>query len=687
MLVLQVKFRTVPTIIIVLFLLFTMRNHLPLATRFHIANNSWVTPNIYKKGDPVEIIVNKVESDLTQLPYAYYDLPFTCPPSQSKKPLHLSLNEIIRGDRKWESDYELKFGEDMPCKILCARKTTKDGIKSAIDLIKKGYVAQWLIDEELPAATTFISTTDHKKYYGSGFPLGYYDEEEDIVYLHNHLMFVIRFHAIDDNHFTIVGFEVYPRSVSDYSCPGARKDYENYELHVPEADDELQYLPFTYSVYWREEFDVEWKDRFNFFFNNGELSNEITAKFHWISLANSFGIVILASFIVAFIFIKVSLKDRVHDDKLDTFDTNLLADNNGAVLPAIARNWLNPEITTGVRILIAFVSMGVQCLFTIVGALAISCSLNKLHDVRNSVLTMTFIFFILGAAMASFVGSYLFIQINLQSKPGSSNNLPLHNISVFSIISGCLLPGLIMTSTLILNSIVWAHDSTNALPFGTIVLIVFLYFLVCIPLSYLGGQFAVKSISYKPSKRATISPANSSYQEKLGGSLLRYRSKRKNLITNSFTALLLLISGIFPFIIIYVELQYVYKSVWLEKTTFYYYYGFLLANILLLCVVISEISIIVCYILMTITSKKEANEVDWRWKVYQAGSSPALYMELYSLYYIFWILNIRGFSSILLSVCYSTIFNVICGLGMGSLGYLSSYFFIRYVSHDRTKSH
>ncbi|CAB4252156.1 similar to Saccharomyces cerevisiae YER113C TMN3 Protein with a role in cellular adhesion and filamentous growth [Maudiozyma barnettii] len=684
MFVLQIKFKTLPTVILVLFLLFTLRNHLPLATRFQVANNSWVTPNIYQKGDKVEIIVNKVESDLTQLPYAYYDLPFTCPPSNFKKPLHLSLNEIIRGDRKWQSDYELKFGEDMPCKILCARKTNKEGMKTAIDLIKKGYVAQWLIDEELPAATTFISTKDQKKYYGSGFPLGYYDEDTGTVYLHNHLMFVIRFHATDDNNFTIVGFEVYPRSVSDYSCPGARKDYENYELVVPEADDELQYLPFTYSVYWREEFDVEWKDRFKFFFNNGELSDEITSKFHWISLANSIGIVILASFIVAFIFIKVSLKDRTTQER-DTYETNILADNT-AILPMIAENWLNPKGTRWIHMLIVMISMGVQCIFTIIGALAISCSLNKLHDVRNSVLSMTFVFFILGAAMASYVGSYLLIQINMRSKSTVLNDIQIRGVISFSILCGCLLPGLVMTSTLILNSIVWAHDSTNALPFGTIVLIVFMYFLVCIPLSYIGGQLAVKSLENKRVKMSSHTN-DRAYIEKSGGSLTRFRSKKKKLLIDSFTILLILISGIFPFIIIYVELQFVYKSVWLEKTTFYYYYGFLLANILLLCIVICEISIIVCYVMMTITSKKEADEVDWRWKVYQAGSSPAWYMELYSLYYIFWVLNIRGFSSILLSVCYSTIFNVICGFGMGSLGYLSSYFFIRYVSHSRTKTH
>lgn len=680
MVVLQVNLRTIPTVIIALLLLFMLRDHLPLATRFQITNDSWVTPNIYQNGDPVEIIVNKVESDLTQLPFAYYDLPFTCPPTMHKKPLHLSLNEIIRGDRKWQSDYILKFGEDMPCNILCARKTTKDGIKNAIDLIKKGYVVQWLIDDDLPAATTFISTTDHKKYYGSGFPLGYYDEEEDKVYLHNHLMFVIRFHAIDDDHFTIVGFEVYPRSVSDYHCPGAKRDYENYILVEPEQDDELQYLPFTYSVYWREEFDVEWKDRFDFFFNNGELSNEVSSKFHWISLANSFGIVILASFIVVFIFIKISHNGRAGLDA-DKFGKRLTTDNT-SVLPLIASKWLQPETTKKIRFLIILVSMGVQCIFSIVGALATSCSLNKLHDVRNSVLSMTLFLFVLGAAAASYVGSSLLIRTNIQSRRGSIRKTQVKYNPLFAVMCGCALPGIVMISTFILNSIVWAHDSTNALPFGTLVLFIFLYFIVCIPLSYIGGHIAAKHMTYKVGRPDDRSE-ESMFSESVGGSLSRFKTKGKRFAADSFAVLLVLISGIFPFIIIYVELEFVYKSVWLEKTTFYYYYGFLLANIVLLCVVVCEIAIIACYILMTVTSKKDMGLIDWRWKTFLISSSTAWYMEGYSLYYIFWVLNIRGFSSILLSVCYSTIFSVLCGLGMGSLGYLSSYIFIKYVARSK----
>ncbi|CCK69450.1 Tmn3p KNAG_0C03430 [Huiozyma naganishii CBS 8797] len=649
-------------------------------------NEGWLTPTIYRHGDPVEIIVNKIESDATQLPYGYYDLPFTCPPTVDKKPLHLSLNEVIRGDRKWQSNYELEFGKDTECTVLCARKTNPDGMRSLDKFIKQEYVVQWFIDKELPAATTFISTVDQKKYYGSGFPLGFVDEETGKVYVNNHVMMVIRYHAIDDYNFTIVGFEIYPKSVSDYHCPGASKDYDQYEVVVPEIANEDTFIPFTYSVYWREEFDVEWKDRYNLFFDSGELSGSVSRKFHWISLANSASIAFLMTFIVSLIFIKITgIPNRLETKK----------ESPKASIFVIARNWFYDDRPVMPHLFICIVSMGVHFLFTVIGSLTISCSLNSLHTIRNSVLTMALLFFVLGAFMASFVGGTLLIENNkLIMRRGSLKNV-FSNILLFSVVCGSLLPGMVILTAIILNCIIWLHTSTNVLPFATIMKLLFIYFIVCIPLSVLGGSIAANKDSEEYSrlrsdsiKRISRTRANKIMDEDQGTDVrttrkLKYkvRWQLKKMMLDTVTVVSLLASGIFPFIMIYVELQFVYKSVWYEKTTFYYYYGFLLANIILLCLVICDIAIICSYLMMTVSSKD--NSDSWKWKTFQLSSSCAWYMEAYSIYYVFKVLNMRDFSSILISVCYSLLFNALCGLAMGSIGYLASLWFVKrvYRSH------
>lgn len=632
----------------------------------------YLIPTLYHINDPVELIVNKVESDLTQLPYAYYDLPFTCPPTFEKKPLHLSLNEIIRGDRKWESDYKLFFGKDNDCEVLCARKTKKEGMESLKKLIEQGYVVQWSIDNDLPASTTFISTTDNSKYYASGFPLGYVDEDTGKIYLNNHVMLVIRYHAVDDYNFTIVGFEVYPKSVSDYHCPGASRNYEHYEVVVPDDPEELTFLPFTYSVYWREEFDLEWKDRHNLFFHSGEVSKEVSDRFHWISLLNSLGIAFLTTFIVVLILIKIhSDNNKNKDTKIDSTDENSVIQDTS--LYVTARSWFYDDKSPMPHILIFLTSMGIQFLFTIVGSLIISCSINKLNDIRHTVLSMALLFFIIGGFMASYIGTTLAMQNNkLNARRGSLKNL-IVNSTVFPIVCGSLLPGLLMFLTIGLNSIIWLHDSTTALPFKTIVQLMSIYFIVCIPLSIAGGQVAKKfnSIEYPRMRSDSIKKNNLIRVKK---SLMKDSISPKSMKNNFINFVVILLSGLLPFIIIYVELQYVYKTVWLEKTTFYYLYGFLLANIILLCFVTCEISIIGIYLMMNLYAIEFQNT--WRWKIFQLSSNCAWYMEVYSLYYVFKVLNIRGFSSIFLSVCYSLLFNALCGLALGSLGYLMTNLFI-----------
>lgn len=626
-------------------------------------SKGWLKPNTYRWGDHVELLVNKVESDLTQFPYGYYDLPFTCPPTEDKKPLHLSLNEIIRGDRKWESNYRLTFGQDAPCEALCARKTTPDGMRRAQELVRQGYVVQWMIDDELPAATTFLSTVDHKKYYVSGFPLGFVDPNTEKTYLNNHAMMVIRYHAVDPTTFTIVGFEVYPKSVSNYDCPGASKDYEQYEIIAPEKEDEPTLIPFTYSVYWREEFNVDWSSRWNFFLNSGELSEASSRKFHWITLGNSVGICCFLMFIVIanlYRIVKIG-PDASNDDFQFTFDQNEDVDS----IYGVARMWLAQTDPTSIsfKILTIVVSIGVQFLFTIVGSLTFSCSLNKLHNIRNSVLSVALFFFVTGAFMASFVGTWLHID------HGAMDDGSAGRCRIFSILCGSALPGLVMISTQLLNWIVWANESSHALPFRTIVLFVSIYFVICIPLSLLGGE-----VSYRIHRRHSNSfPILSSLGSKFIKSYRKPPGVASRRPSDRFTidCATILACGILPFAVIYVELQYLYKSVWLEKTDFYSLYGFLLANIILLCIVVCEVSFLGCYVMMR-RHKKVVTGGSWRWKCFMMGTSCAWYMEVYSLYYILHTLKMTGFPSIFISVSYSLIFNIMCGCGMGSLGYLTS---------------
>jgi transmembrane 9 superfamily member 2/4 len=83
----------------------------------------------YRDDEAIPLLVNKVFSDSTQLQYAYYDLPFVCPPTGKKHggstfgsghSISLNLGEVLRGDRIMTSDYDLVMGQDVECQYLCS---------------------------------------------------------------------------------------------------------------------------------------------------------------------------------------------------------------------------------------------------------------------------------------------------------------------------------------------------------------------------------------------------------------------------------------------------------------------------------------------------------------------------------------------------------------------------------------
>lgn len=107
----------------------------------------------YKDGDVIPLQTNKLTSPITQLPYAYSELPFVCPAKQDgfgakfgpSRSIGLNLGEVLRGDRIHISDYELVMSEDQVCKHLCDREIDRSSAQRAKDLIHGGYVVEWWV--------------------------------------------------------------------------------------------------------------------------------------------------------------------------------------------------------------------------------------------------------------------------------------------------------------------------------------------------------------------------------------------------------------------------------------------------------------------------------------------------------------------------------------------------------------
>lgn len=295
---------------------------------------------IYRDNEPIPLLVNKIFSDFTQLQYAYFDLPFVCPPSGkphagspfgSGRNIALNLGEVLRGDRIKTSDFELSMGMDVECNALCTWDIKRSDIKWARDLIKDGYAAEWIVDN-LPGATSFVSVDRSRKYYATGFKLGYEGvnpapDGRRRFFINNHFTLVVRWHkapgkAGEEGAKVIVGFEVYPKSISgddreESGCPKrVHGDHHPMELYLPPDQSKLeQYaglsykpqlddskddgsalrVPYTYSVYFREEPKVDWSNRWDLYFSN----HEDNTRTHWLAILNALIIaIVLAAMIV-----------------------------------------------------------------------------------------------------------------------------------------------------------------------------------------------------------------------------------------------------------------------------------------------------------------------------------------------------------------------------------------------------
>lgn len=225
---------------------------------------------------------------------------------------------MLRGDRIKNSDFEINMGQDVECAYLCDRVVDGHNIEWAQRLIEEGYVTEWILDN-LPGATSFVTVDRKRKYYAAGFKLGYKDYDmitgKPAYYVNNHYTMVVRWRkapgsAGDNGGRVITGFEVYTKSIdrgqrNATGCPSdLNQSAQPLALHIapnntnlaeqypdssylPPASVDLDQvsmtIPYSYSVYFREEHDVEWANRWDLYFNDQAESTST----HWLAIVNS----------------------------------------------------------------------------------------------------------------------------------------------------------------------------------------------------------------------------------------------------------------------------------------------------------------------------------------------------------------------------------------------------------------
>jgi len=206
-----------------------------------------------------------------------------------------------------------------------------------------------------------------------------------------------------------------------------------------------------------------------------------------------------------------------------------------------------------------------------------------------------------------------------------------------------------------LNTVAIAYRSTAALPFGTIVVIFIIWALVTFPLTVLGG------IAGKNTKTEFYAPCRTNKYPREIPQLPWYRR----------TVPQMCMAGFLPFSAIYIELYYIFASVWGHKV--YTIYSILFIVFIILLIVTAFITIALTYFQLAV------EDHEWWWRSMMCGGSTGLFVYGYCFYYYFARSDMSGFMQTSFffgymgMVCYGFF------LMLGTVGYRASLVFVRHI--------
>ena len=462
-----------------------------------------------------------------------------------------------------------------------------------------------------------------------GLPLWGYvgdDEEEDLIfnrygqsrkYIYPHLAFSVGYNG---PHVTSVNV------TTDHS---RRHDISMSNSHA--AD-----VRFSYSVKWVAQSDVAAAERMSRYVDSGFLPGSF--EIHWLSIVNSVVLVVLLTVFLAVILMRVLKNDFSRYMRIDEELDHGEEETGWKLLHGDVFRF--PQRAS---LFCAFVGTGVH-LF-VVGFVLLLLALMSVFNAakRGGVMTATIIIYALTSGVGGFVSARLYRQL------GGLN-------WVWNVILNVLaFPAPLMVIFSFLNTVAIINTSTAALPFGTIIVMLALFLLVTFPLSVIGA------IAGRNTAADFDQPCRTMKVPRQIPPVPWYLS--------SFSQFLM--AGFLPFSAIYIELHYIFASVWGHKI--YTLFGILFIAFVLLVVVTSFVTIALTYFQLVMEDHR------WWWRSFLCAGATGAFIYVYSFYYYFHRSTMFGFMQLSFYFGYMAVASYAFTLMLGSIGFFSSLAFVRMI--------
>ncbi|XP_062422799.1 transmembrane 9 superfamily member 2 [Rhea pennata] len=594
----------------------------------------------------IELFVNRLDSVESVLPYEYTAFDF-CQAEGKKRPSE-NLGQVLFGERIEPSPYRFTFRKEETCKPVCTKTydTKKPEDKQKLDFLKKSmllnYQHHWIVDN-MPV-TWCYDVEDDQRFCNPGFPIGCYITEDgrpkdacvinsefhekDTFYIFNHVDIKIYYHTVENEALgaRLVAAKLEPKSYKhthpdNPDCSGIPMDISN------KANGEVK-IAYTYSVTFHEEKNIRWASRWDYI-----LESMPHTHIQWFSIMNSLVIVLFLSGMVAMIMLRTLHKDIARYNQMDS--TEDAQEEFGWKL-------VHGDIFRPPRkgmLLSVFLGSGTQILIMTFVTLFFACLGFLSPANRGALMTCAVVLWVLLGTPAGYVAARFYKSFG--GEKWKTNVL----------LTSFLCPGIVFADFFIMNLILWGEGSSAAIPFGTLVAILALWFCISVPLTFIGAYFGFKKNAIEHPVRTNQIPRQipeqSFYTKPLPG---------------------IIMGGILPFGCIFIQLFFILNSIWSHQM--YYMFGFLFLVFIILVITCSEATILLCYFHLC------AEDYHWQWRSFLTSGFTAVYFLIYAIHYFFSKLQITGTASTILYFGYTMIMVLIFFLFTGTIGFFACFWFV-----------
>ena len=591
-----------------------------LASAFYLPG---VAPTSYKPGDPVPLYVNSIKPIAAPqdqrlhsvVSYDYYHPAFQfCQPEGGPKYVSESLGSILFGDRIMTSPFDLKMGKNETCKPLCSVKYNDKSKQFVKSRIEQGYSLNWLVDG-LPAGQQIEDQLTGTTFYSPGFLMGKDDGTDQMVF-NNHYEIWVEYHEVGgkSDQLRVVGVVVQPESKKYEKEVDCGRNHD--ELIITEDGKDME-IKFSYSVYYVKS-GTAWATRWD------KYLHVFDPKIHWFWLVDTAIIVVILILTVMSILVRTLRKDIARYNRLDQINLDDLSgggyDEDGVQEDSGWKLVHGDVFRTPSRplLLSVFVGNGAQ-LFVMTGCTIVFALLGFLSPSnRGSLGTIMIILYTILGSVGGYTSSRTY-------KAWQGDNWKM-NIALTPL----LVPGIIFSAFFLLNLFLWAQASSGAVPFTTMLVLVGIWFIISIPLSFAGSWLGFKS-------KQIAAPVRTNQIPRQIPPVTTYLKPIPSI----------LLVGLLPFGAIFVELYFIMSSIWFSRI--YYMFGFLFLCYGLMIVVCAAVTILMTYFLLC------AENYNWQWRSFLAAGMTGGYIFLNCLLYLITKVKLGGLSGTVLYIGYSAL--------------------------------